>query len=143
MFAEETMRRLARTAAEADSRSFPNHALGRVSVYSAEKIVTQGEDLLHSTIQNATAETVVLDCAQMDSMDSSRLGVLVTVARYATARGTLLKLMNLRPEVCAVLKDNNLFAVFEICPPREVLMLWCLAVCRTPDPYSGCSQDRQ
>jgi anti-anti-sigma factor len=128
MFVEETIKR-AKTTSDMESRSFLIEALAAVSVCSVEKVISQDEESMRSTIQSAESDTVVLDFAQVDCMDSSRLGMLVAVARYASARGTQLKLMNLHPEVFAVLKQNNLFEVFEICSPREVINLWCRAVC--------------
>jgi anti-anti-sigma factor len=141
MFVDETMTG-ARTVREAEPRSGHLQTLATVSVCSAEKVITEDEERLRSTIQGARSETVVLDFAQIDSMDSSRLGLLVEVARYATARGTQLKLMNLRPEVSSVLKENNLFSVFEICSPREEVKLWCRAICRRSTPHRDCVSDK-
>jgi anti-anti-sigma factor len=95
------------------------------------------QELLRSAIQNVPTRTIVLDLARLSGIDSTGLGVLVAVARYASACSTRLKLMNVRPAVASFLNENKLLTVFEMCLPREVIAIWCRAVRHRSDPKPG------
>jgi anti-anti-sigma factor len=118
--------------------------LGDVSVVQCGRTLGALEqELLRSAIQSAVTQTIVLDLARLGGIDSTGLGVLVTMARYATACSTRLKLMNVRPAVASFLNENNLLTVFEMCSPREVIAIWCRAVRHRSGPQAGTWQEAQ
>ena len=90
--------------------------------------VADEAELLATLRSEAQATSLVLDLAPFESIGPSRLGTLVAAAREAARNAIRLKLMNVRPGVEAFLRENNLLSVFEMCPPQEVLTLWCRAV---------------
>jgi anti-anti-sigma factor len=105
--------------------------IGNVSVFHcSERVLDGDEEQLHSAISSQSRSgPVVLDLRELSVLDSAWLGTLMTAAACGVANGTQLKLMNLRPSVEAMLRQNNLLAAFEICSPTEVIALWCRAMC--------------
>jgi anti-anti-sigma regulatory factor len=108
--------------------------LGDTFVFQWSRSAAADEaELIAAMRSESPAGGMVLDLAQFESIDPSRLGTLVTAAREAARNAIRLKLMNVRPGVEAFLRDNNLLAVFEMCSPHEVLTLWCRAArCSRP-----------
>jgi anti-anti-sigma factor len=108
--------------------------LGETLVFHWSRSASADEaELIAAMRSESPAGGMVLDLAQFESIDSSRLGTLVAAAREAARNAIHLKLMNVRPGVEAFLRENNLLAVFEMCSPREVLTLWCQAArCSRP-----------
>ena len=106
--------------------------IGNISVFRCvENMSDDDVERLSSAISShSRGGEIVLDFAEVSVLDSVWLGTLVTAAACATASGTRLRLMNVRPPVEAVLDQNNLLSAFDICSPNEVVTLWCHAVCR-------------
>ena len=120
--------------AQINAQRAPMRKLGETLVFQWSRNPAADEaELIAAMRSESPAGGMVLDLAQFESIDPSRLGTLVTAAREAARNAIRLKLMNVRPGVEAFLRENNLLAVFEMCSPREVLTLWCQAArCSRP-----------
>jgi len=70
---------------------------------------------------------IVLDLAEVTTVDASGLGGLVSLHKSCRAAGSRLKLLNLRPQVEELLKLTNLDSLLEVCTLREILDLFCTA----------------
>lgn len=70
---------------------------------------------------------LVLDLKDVADIDAAGLGALVTLRTWMLARGTELKLMNLRPRVERVLDLTALRPHFAICSAVDMLGLLCRA----------------
>ncbi|MEI6175612.1 MAG: STAS domain-containing protein [Verrucomicrobiota bacterium] len=56
------------------------------------------------------------DCSNLDFVDSSGLGALISMQKLANERGGKLRLLSLKPSVVQVLELTRLHRVFEIVP---------------------------
>lgn len=84
------------------------------------------------TLQEPRVSCLVVDLADVTTMDAAGLGVLVSLRSWATKSGRTLKLMNVNSKIAALLELTNLRSVFDICSATEMLDLLCRAV-RTPE----------
>lgn len=104
--------------------------LGDVAVLRCNGRITaeDSEELRNAVLAPPDVRTVVLDLAEVSSVDAAGLGALVSLRTWAIATGTQFKLMNLAPRVEEVLEITNLKQQFEICSLSEMLDLLCRAI---------------
>jgi len=104
--------------------------LGDVAVLRCSGRITaeDTEELREAVLAPSGIRTVVLDLAEVRSVDAAGLGTLVVLRNWATTTGTQFKLMNLAPLVEQVLEITNLKQQFEICSLSEMLDLLCRAI---------------
>ena len=114
--------------------SFTIHKLGNTALFRCTgRLVSDNVESLREAIQTQTqARTVVLDRAEIASIDAGGIGVLVSLREWTRASGAAFKLMNLTPRVEDVLELTNLSAAFELCSVAEMLDLLCHAIRQTP-----------
>lgn len=85
-------------------------------------------DALHSLAQEAHAQHLVVDLADVTAIDAAGLGALISLRSWSKGSGRTLKLMNVNSKVQRLLELTNLKSAFEICSAREVLDLLCRAL---------------
>lgn len=104
--------------------------LGDVAVLVCTGRITAEDsaELRQAVLAPRDIRTVVLDLAEVSSVDAAGLGTLVSLRNWATATGTRFKLMNLAPLVEEVLEITNLKQQFEVCSLSEMLDLLCRAI---------------
>ena len=109
---------------------FAIHNLGDTALFRCAGRFVSGEeeDLQKAVLSQSHARTVVLDLAEVGTMDAAGIGVLVSLRASAQNRGMGFKMMNLNPRVEEVLALTHLREVFEVCSVREMLELLCHAV---------------
>src|SRR5215475_7775580 len=81
----------------------------------------ESECLRDAVLAQSHARSVVLDLAEVHSVDAAGLGVLLSLRAWAQTTGATFKLMNLTPRVEEVLQLTNLSDVFEFCSVPEML----------------------
>ena len=110
--------------------SFTVNKLGDVTVFRCAGRLTAGDgDVLRDAVPNHTqTRTIVLDLAEVRTVDAAGLGTLVAVKTWASASGKCVKLMNLTPIVEQVLEVTRLRSAFEVCSVPEMLDLLCHAM---------------
>jgi anti-anti-sigma factor len=115
---------------EATKLNLTIQVLGDVAVLRCSGRITaeDTEDLRNAVLTPSDIRTVVLDLAEVSSVDAAGLGILASLRLWATETGTQLKLMNLAPLVEEVLEITNLKEQFEICSLSEMLDLLCRAI---------------
>ena len=115
---------------EATKLNLTIQVLGDVAVLRCSGRITaeDTEELREAVLGPSNISTVVLDLAEVRSVDAAGLGTLVILRNWATATGTQFKLMNLAPLVEQVLEITNLKQQFEICSLSEMLDLLCRAI---------------
>ena len=97
------------------------HCVGRVTFPYTDALQSLA-------LQEAHAQRLVLDLADVTAIDAAGLGALVSLRSWSRGSGKALKLMNVNPKVQRLLDLTNLKSVFEICSAREVLDLLCRAL---------------
>jgi anti-anti-sigma factor len=114
--------------------SFTIHKLGNTALFRcAGRLVSDNVESLREAIQSQTqARTVVLDLAEIASIDAAGVGVLLSLREWTRVSGAAFKLMNLNPRVEEVLELTNLSAAFELCSVAEMLDLLCHAIRQAP-----------
>ena len=115
---------------EANRLSLTIQTLGDVAVLRCTGRITSEDsaELRKAVLTPPDIRTVVLDLAEVSSVDAAGLGALVSLRNWATATGTQFKLMNLSPLVEEVLEITNLKQQFEVCSLFEMLDLLCRAI---------------
>jgi len=115
---------------EATKLNLTIQVLGDVAVLRCSGRITaeDTEDLRNAVLTPSDIHTVVLDLAEVSTVDAAGLGILASLRLWATETGTQLKLMNLAPLVEEVLEITNLKEQFEICSLSEMLDLLCRAI---------------
>jgi anti-anti-sigma factor len=115
---------------EATKLNLTIQILGDVAVLRCTGRITSEDsaELREAVLAPPDSRTVVLDLAEVTSVDAAGLGTLVSLRNWATATGTKFKLMNLAPLVEEVLEITNLKQQFEICSLSEMLDLLCRAI---------------
>ena len=105
--------------------SFTIHKLGDTALFRCAGRFVSGDTrgLRDAIWSQWSAQTVVLDLAQIGTIDAGGLGTLVAVRTWAQAAGISFKLMNLTPRVEEMLELTNLKGVFEVCSVAEMLDL--------------------
>ena len=101
--------------------------LGDATVFHCAGRITSGSNtVLRTAITTSRATRIVLlDLAEVSSIDASGLGTLVGLRAWAKATGRQLKLMNLTPRIQALLYLTKLNQAFEVCSLAELLGLFC------------------
>ena len=110
--------------------TFTTHKLGDTTLFRCAGRLVSGTapHLRDAVLIQSHARAVVLDLAEIGSIDAAGVGILVSLRAAAQANGVAFKLMNLTPRVEEVLELTNLRDVFEVCTLREMLDLLCHAV---------------
>ena len=110
--------------------TFTTHKLGDTTLFRCAGRLVSGTapHLRDAVLIQSHARAVVLDLAEIGSIDAAGVGILVSLRAAAQANGVAFKLMNLTPRVEDVLEITNLRDVFEVCTLREMLDLLCHAV---------------
>lgn len=110
--------------------TFTTHKLGDTTLFRCAGRLISGTapHLRDAVLTQSHARAVVLDLAEIGSIDAAGVGILVSLRAAAQANGVAFKLMNLTPRVEDVLEITNLRDVFEVCTLREMLDLLCHAV---------------
>jgi anti-anti-sigma factor len=104
--------------------------LGDVTVFRCAGGLTFGhrEALRIAVLTQPSVRKAVLDLAEVISVDASGLGVLLFLRARAREAGTVLKLMNLPPNIERLFEITQLRSAFEVCSAREMLDLLCRAI---------------
>lgn len=113
--------------------SFSVHKLGDTALFRcAGRFVSGDIESLRDAIRTQwRARAVVLDLAEIGTIDAAGLGALVSLRTWAQASGIAFKLMNLTPRVEEMLELTNLRAAFEVCSVAEMLDLLGRAIEQT------------
>jgi anti-sigma B factor antagonist len=84
-------------------------------VHGSGRITSATSDLLQRTIRGLIPGTkrIVLDLAEVNYIDSSGLGALVSVYLAASRAQSVLELVNLKPRIRDLFELSRLQAVFE------------------------------
>src|SRR5258708_12077318 len=84
-------------------------------VHGSGRITSATSDLLQRTIRGLIPGTkrIVLDLAEVNYIDSSGLGALVSVYLAASRAQGVLELLNLKPRISNLSEFTSLQAVFE------------------------------
>jgi anti-anti-sigma factor len=109
---------------------FAVHNLGDTALFRCAGRFVSGEEenLQKAVLSQSRARTVVVDLAEVGTIDAGGIGVLVSLRGSAQSKGIGFKLMNLNPRVEEVLELTHLREFFEVCSVREMLELLCHAV---------------
>lgn len=110
--------------------TFTTHKLGDTTLFRCAGRLVSGTapHLRDAVLTQSRARAVVVDLAEIVSIDAAGVGILVSLRGAAHANGAAFKLMNLMPRVEEVLALTNLRDIFEVCTLREMLDLLCHAV---------------
>jgi len=86
-----------------------------IIVYGSGRITSATSDLLQRTIRGLIPGTkrIVLDLAEVNYIDSSGLGALVSVYLAAGRAQCVLEMVNLKPRIRDLFELSRLQAVFE------------------------------
>ena len=106
------------------------HHLGDVSVFCCAGGLTFGhaEALRKAVVRHPRIHKAVLDLAEVNSLDASGLGALLSLRAWTQEVGIALKLMNLTPSIQRLFELTQLSSAFELCSAREMLDLLCRAI---------------
>lgn len=93
--------------------------VGGVTVIDMDGRITLGEgsDLLRELIEEnfrSGHKKIVMNLAEINYIDSTGLGELVSVYRQVKSQGGELKLLNLNKKVSDLLQITKLYAVFDV-----------------------------
>jgi anti-anti-sigma factor len=90
--------------------------LGKVAFLCMQGQLVNGEtEVLRNAVRSQSdVSTVVLDLAQVSTVDAGGLGVMLELRQQAEARGIGFKLMNVSQLVGRVLEITRLDSVFEV-----------------------------
>src|SRR5689334_19981559 len=105
---------------------------GRFVSGDAERL----RDAIHA---QANARAIVLDLAEINTIDAAGVGMLASVHGWAKGMGGGFKLMNLSPRVEEVIEITNLNSVLEVCSVAEMLDVLCEAM-RHAQPEAAVDQ---
>jgi anti-anti-sigma factor len=99
-----------------------------VTVFHCAGRILAGDAIgLSSAVIARSDMRIVLDLAEIRSVDAAGLGTLVDLQNWAKANGRQLKLMNLSPRLTSLLHLTKLDGVFEVCSIAEMVDLICRA----------------
>lgn len=99
--------------------------VGRITAESRNRL--RDAVVAQTDIGRAGTRVVVLDLAEITTVDAAGLGELVSLQTWAKATGRELKLMNVLPRVESILELTHLQPAFEICSLGEMVDLLCRA----------------
>src|SRR5215469_6575144 len=107
--------------------SFTIHRAGNTTLFRCAGRLFSGDSecLRDGVLTRSHAPNVVIDLAEVSSLDAGGLSVLLALREWAQMTATKLKLMNLTPRVEEVFELTNLRDVFEFCSVAEMLALMC------------------
>ena len=108
--------------------SFTIHKFGNTALFRCAGRFVSGDTrgLRDAIWSQWSAHAVVLDLAQIGTIDAAGLGTLVALRTWAQAAGISFKLMNLTPIVEEMLEVTNLKSKFDVCSAAEMLdLLYC------------------
>jgi anti-sigma B factor antagonist len=93
--------------------------VGEVTIIDMDGRITLGDgsDLLRELIEEklrSSRKRIIMNLAEINYIDSTGLGELVSVYRQFKSQGGELKLMNLNKKVSDLLQITKLYAVFDI-----------------------------
>ena len=97
------------------------HCAGRIAFPHAS-------ELSATVFRHTCTQALVLDLADVLTIDAAGLGMLVSLRVWAKRTRTELKLMNVTPRVEQLLGLTRLKSEFEVCSAREMLDLLCRAL---------------
>jgi anti-anti-sigma factor len=130
--------------------SLTKERLGHTTVlHCSGRIVFPDADALRTAVlQLLRGRKLVLDLADVITVDAAGLGVFVSLYHWAKRTRTELKLMNVGSKVQSLLEITHLNTVLESCSVQEMVeLLYCsgddaeellsLNRCFTPDPSSA------
>lgn len=97
--------------------------LGNVAVLFVQGQIVRGETdaLCRTVLAQVDASAVVLDLAQVNTIDAGGLGVMLELRQHTQSRGIEFRLKNVTRLVRRVLEITNLNSVFEVTPELEDL----------------------
>ena len=120
------------------------HKLGDTALFRcAGRFVSGDTESLRNAIWTQwRSRAVVLDLAQIGSIDAAGIGTLVALRTWAKAAGITFKLMNLTPRVEEMLEVTRVKSAFDICSAAEMLDLLYHAVeqARSAEASAGFSK---
>jgi anti-anti-sigma factor len=99
--------------------------VGRITAESRNRL--RDAVVAQTDIRRTGTRIVVLDLAEVTTVDAAGLGELVSLQTWAKAAGRELKLMNVLPRVESILELTHLQPAFEICSLGEMVDLLCRA----------------
>jgi anti-anti-sigma factor len=108
--------------------SFTIHKFGNTALFRCAGRFVSGDTrgLRDAIWSQWSAQAVILDLAQIGTIDAAGLGTLVALRTWAQTAGISFKLMNLTPRVEEMLDLTNLRSAFEVCSAAEMLdLLYC------------------
>ena len=110
--------------------SFRAQRFGGIILFRcAGRFVSGDAERLRDAIHIQTnARAIVLDLAEISSIDAAGVGMLASVHAWTQSIGRGFKLMNLSPRVQEVIEITNLKPVLEVCSVAEMLDLLCEAM---------------
>ncbi|HEV3037212.1 MAG TPA: STAS domain-containing protein [Candidatus Angelobacter sp.] len=109
--------------------------LGDASVLHYRGRIVAGEDyaiLRDTAMSQGHARLLVLDLAEVESIDAGGLGVLLGLREWAQASEVSFKLMNVMKRIEQILELTALDRVFEFCSVREGFCLLHRATLAVP-----------
>lgn len=111
------------------------HCVGRLTFPCADA-------LRNLALGEAHGRRLVLDLADVTTIDAAGLGALVSLRSWSKQNGKKLKLMNVNAAVQGRLRLTGLDSAFEICSTREMLDLLCCALHEAaPDAFMPVHQE--
>ena len=110
--------------------TFTTHKLGDTALFRCAGRFVSGsaQHLRDAVLTQSHTRNIVLDLAEVASIDAAGIGVLVSLRASAQTNGAAFKLMNLTPRIEEVLALTNLRDMFDVCSLREMLALLCHAI---------------
>jgi anti-anti-sigma factor len=102
------------------------HELGEAVVFRCAGRLVFGEChiLRHAVFSHPYIEIAVLDMREITAIDAAGLGLLVELRKWAAAKRTPLKLLNLTPYLASLLNVTHLRPIFDVCSVRDVIDLF-------------------
>ncbi len=81
---------------------------------SGEVEIANADDVKTELAECAKTGKPVIDCTELTYIDSTGLGMLVSVNRVAKQHGTNVKLFGLKPHILKIFELTNLNKLFEM-----------------------------
>jgi len=82
---------------------------GEIDIYNAAQLKEELTDAVSETMSN-----MVIDCYNLTYIDSTGLGVLISVLKKLKEQGYGIKIMNLKPHIYKIFELTDLQRLFEI-----------------------------
>jgi len=128
--------------------NFKKQRLGYTTIlHCSGAIVFPDAAVLRTAVQLLPrSRKLVLDLADVITVDAAGLGAFVSLHRWAKSAGIEFKLMNLNSKVARLLEMTRLDTVLRFCSVQEMLALLCSAEedakkrFRPPTPCAFCAE---